>query len=50
METVRKFVPLNFTLMAEPVNWLIVPVIVLLGGLALALVFHPANDEATSND
>lgn len=33
-----KYVPLNFELMANPVNWLIVPLILLIGGFALALV------------
>lgn len=41
-----KYIPLNFALMANPVNWLIVTLMVLLAGIAFALVFHPANDEA----
>ncbi len=40
-----RFIPLNFALMANPVNWLIVTLMVLVAGAGFALVFHPANKE-----
>jgi len=33
-----KYLPLNFELMGNPVNWIIVPLILLMGGFALALL------------
>lgn len=37
-EKIKGFVPLNFDLMANPVNWIIVTMMVLLAGMALAFV------------
>lgn len=34
---------LNFELMANPVNWAIITLMVLIAGMSLALVTHPAN-------
>lgn len=39
-------IPLNVALMSNPINWLIITLMVLLPGMALALVSHPANGEA----
>lgn len=33
-------IPLNFALMANPVNWIIVLLMVYIVGLALSLLFH----------
>ena len=44
----RKYIPLNFALMANPINWVIITLMVLLAGMAFALVFHPANSEDNS--
>lgn len=44
----QKFVPLNFELMANPVNWLIVPLTLLLGGFALALVTQNLSTSTAS--
>lgn len=33
-------IPLNFSLLANPYNWLIVLLMVYIVGLALSLVFH----------
>lgn len=41
---------LNWTLLTNPINWIIVPLIVILGGIALGLVFHPANHDDTSGN
>lgn len=35
-----KYIPLNFTLMSNPVNWVIVALVLLLGGLGLTLVVN----------
>lgn len=40
------WIPLNLTLMSNPLNWLIIVLMVLLPGMAMALVFHPANEES----
>jgi hypothetical protein len=39
------WLPLNFALMRNPLNWLIITLMVILPGMALALVFHPSNGE-----
>ena len=39
MEKIKTFIPLNFELMANPVNWIIVTLMVLLAGIALAHIF-----------
>lgn len=41
-----KYIPLNFALMANPVNWIIITLMVMMAGIAFALVFHPANQES----
>lgn len=46
MEAVRKYLPLNFALMANPVNWVIITLMVALAGLGLALIF----DGQTAGD
>ncbi len=48
MEHLKAFLPINFALLT-PVNIVIITVIVLVGGLALGLIFHPANDEDASD-
>ena len=42
---VTKYIPLNFALMSNPINWIIITLMVLLAGMAFALVFHPGNSE-----
>lgn len=44
-ETVKSFTApvFNWQLAAQPLNWVIIPVVVALGGLALGLIFHPAS-------
>jgi len=39
-----QWVPLNFALMKHPANWAIVTLMVLIGGTALSLVYHPNNE------
>jgi hypothetical protein len=38
-----KYIPLNFEIMSNPLNWVIVPLVVLFAGMVLATVYHPAN-------
>lgn len=38
-----KWVPLNFELLGNPVNWVIVILMVAIAGLATSLIFHPNN-------
>lgn len=39
METAKKYLPLNFELLSNPINWLIVLLMVITAGIALSLVF-----------
>jgi hypothetical protein len=43
LETLRKYIPINFELIANPINWVIVVLMVVIAGLALAVIF-PTND------
>ncbi|MDE2102811.1 MAG: hypothetical protein KGL39_36540 [Patescibacteria group bacterium] len=45
METLRKWLPLNFELLANPVNWAIIVLMIALAGLGLALIFKKPNEE-----
>lgn len=42
------WIPLNFRLMAHPANWAIVTLMVLIGGMALSLIYHPNNGNGES--
>lgn len=37
---------LNLELMSNPVNWIIISLMVLIAGIALGLVFHPSHELA----
>jgi hypothetical protein len=39
MPEVKKYIPLNFALLANPVNWIIVILMVVLAGMFLAFIF-----------
>lgn len=43
LEGAKKWVPINFELVANPVNWVIVVLMVVIAGLAIGLIFHPAD-------
>lgn len=43
LEKVKNAIPLNFALLASPVNWLIVALIVALGGVAVAAIITSTN-------
>lgn len=38
-----QYIPLNFGLMSNPANWFVITLMVLLGGMVLAHVYHPAD-------
>jgi hypothetical protein len=42
----KDYIPLNFDLLTSPLSWVVVLLIVLIGGVGLGLVFHPANNLA----
>ena len=48
LDRAKAYVPLNFELMGNPVNWVIMFLMVLFAGLALSLVFH--RNDATTGD
>lgn len=39
----RDFLPINFELAGNPINWIVVLLMVAIAGLAVSLVFHPAD-------
>ena len=43
------YIPLNFVLMGNPLNWIIIPLMVLFMGLAMAHVFHPGHHVETED-
>lgn len=43
----ENYIPLNFAILRHPLNWLIITGIVMLGGMAASLIFHPADDVTT---
>lgn len=45
-EDIKSKIPLNFELAANPVNWIIVALMVAIAGLALSLLFYqPDNGD-----
>lgn len=48
LDRVKAYTPLNFELMGNPVNWIILFLMVLFAGLALSLIYHPT-DTATGD-
>lgn len=47
-ENVKKYVPLNWSLLANPVNWAIVILMLAIAALALAHIFPKTNSENKS--
>lgn len=39
METIKNTLPLNWGLMSNPVNWVIIILMILIAGFSLALIF-----------
>lgn len=48
MEKIKAYIPLNLELMANPINWVIITLMVLIAGLGLSLIMSPTlkNNEA----
>jgi hypothetical protein len=42
LSDIKDKMPLNFELAGNPVNWVIVFLMIAIAGLALSLIFHPA--------
>lgn len=50
MDRFTKYIPLNFALLANPVNWLIVALVVMLGGAAfIAILSSTGSNFAKEN-
>lgn len=49
LERVKKFLPLNTELMGNPVNWVIVVLMILIAGVALSLITQSAAPIKESN-
>lgn len=43
LEKIKGVIPLNFALLANPINWVIVALIVALGGVAIAAIITATN-------
>lgn len=41
------YLPLNLVIMGNPLNWIIIPLMVLFSGLAMSYVFHPGHHVDT---
>jgi hypothetical protein len=52
MEKIKNFIPLNFELLSNPINWVIVTLMVLVAGMALAHIFKSptGNDNPNANE
>ena len=49
MESLKKFLPINFELITNPVNWVIIVLMVALAGIGLALVFQNTDNKGNTN-
>lgn len=47
LEKVKGFLPLNFELLKNPVNWIIVFLMLALAGVGLALIARSTNENET---
>lgn len=48
MEKLKSYVPINFELASNPVNWIIVALMVLSAGVALAVIFGVKDTDINS--
>ncbi len=46
LKDAAKYIPLNFGIMLNPVNWVIVALVVALAGVGLAAILVPTNNAA----
>lgn len=47
-EKVTKYIPVNFQLVANPVNWIIVFLMLALAGVGLALIAQSSSDASNT--
>jgi hypothetical protein len=47
IEKIREYTPINFELAGNPINWVIVLLMVFIAGLAVSLIFHPADQTGS---
>ena len=45
---IREVLPINFDLAGNPVNWIIVLLMLAIAGLAISLIFHPADFQSAT--
>lgn len=44
LDGLKKYTPVNFELLGNPVNWVIVLLMIAIAGMAVSLIFHPTGD------
>lgn len=48
LEKIKSFTPLNLELIGNPVNWVIVVLMIAIAALAVSLIFHPDNFQSAA--
>lgn len=43
IENLKSYIPINTELAGNPVNWVIVLLMILIAGLSISLIFHPTD-------
>lgn len=43
IEKIKSYIPINYELAGNPVNWVIIVLMVAIAGLAVSLIFNPAS-------
>ncbi len=43
LSKIKAYTPLNFELVGNPINWVIVVLMVAIAALSVSLIFHPDN-------
>lgn len=49
MDALRKWLPLNFALIGNPVNWVIVVLMIAIAGIAMTLIFNRGKISTDGN-
>lgn len=50
MADYKAWLPLNFELLGNPINWVIILLMVAIGGLAVSLIFHPNDAQGVTGN
>lgn len=50
MDKFKSYIPLNFDLMSNPINWIIIALMVILAGVAASYIFTAASPENRANN